>query len=394
MMATDDSLVQLDNNTPSPSCRLLVVKVTARCNLNCTYCYMFNGGDTSYLLRPPVMSRSTADALLRKVYAHCRRHGHKAFTIVFHGGEPLLAPPSFYRHFVEEARRAQVDEIKLNFRLQTNGTLLTSAWCLLLTELGIEIGVSVDGPREINDRHRKDHRGRGSFDRVLAGWNLAVEHGLRPGLLAVIDVQSDPLQVYELLNEFHPSGMDFLLPDATHDKLPPGYQLGRKTTDYADWLIQIFRAWTIADDPTIDIRIFTGIMRSILGKEDGLDNLGTGDTQVMVIESDGEIQSSDVLRICEPGMITTKFNVRTHELDDAFQANLIKLYYAAHDQVCTRCNQCELLGICGGGFLPHRYSASNGFDNPSVYCGDLTKLITEVSAWFTPQIPQAAGIRG
>src|ERR1039458_1838999 len=104
-MVTDDSLVQLSKDKPSPSCRLLVVKVAARCNLNCTYCYMFNGGDTSYLLRTPVMSTSTADVLIHKVYAHCRRHRHKTFTFVFHGGEPLLAPPSFYRHFVEEARR-------------------------------------------------------------------------------------------------------------------------------------------------------------------------------------------------------------------------------------------------------------------------------------------------
>jgi uncharacterized protein len=183
--------------------------------------------------------------------------------------------------------------------------------------------------------------------------------------------------------------MDFLLPDATHDKLPPGYRPGLKRTDYADWLLQIFRAWTVEDDPTKDIRIFTSIMRSILGKEDGLDNLGTGDTQVMVIESDGEIQGSDVLRICKPGMISTKFNIHTHELDDAFQENLIKLYYTSHDQVSAYCKECKLLDLCGGGFLPHRYSASNGFDNPSVYCGDLTKLITEVSEWFVPQIPGA-----
>jgi uncharacterized protein len=26
---------------------------------------------------------------------------------------------------------------------------------------------------------------------------------------------------------------------------------------------------------------------------------------------------------------------------------------------------------CGGGYLPHRFSKDNGYDNPSVYCEDL-----------------------
>jgi uncharacterized protein len=34
--------------------------------------------------------------------------------------------------------------------------------------------------------------------------------------------------------------------------------------------------------------------------------------------------------------------------------------------------------ICGGGYFPHRYSAKNGFANPSVYCADLKKMISAV----------------
>ena len=29
------------------------------------------------------------------------------------------------------------------------------------------------------------------------------------------------------------------------------------------------------------------------------------------------------------------------------------------------------MNACGGGYLPHRFSRKNGFDNPSVYCDDL-----------------------
>jgi uncharacterized protein len=42
------------------------------------------------------------------------------------------------------------------------------------------------------------------------------------------------------------------------------------------------------------------------------------------------------------------------------------------------CNACHERAICGGGYLPHRYSRTNGFDNPSIWCQDLLKLFAHV----------------
>jgi uncharacterized protein len=370
-----------------PHCKLLVVKVAARCNLNCNYCYMFNGGDLSYLRRPAIMSTQIVKSMMRRVAAHCRRHSLSKFTFVLHGGEPLLAPPSFYRTFAESVKTLLSDNIEVTLALQTNGTLITEEWCRLFQELGIGIGISLDGPQEINDRQRLDHKGRGSFDRVLAGWNLAVSNGLKPGLLVVIDTSSDPKKVFDLVKKLDPRTVDFLFPDATHDKLPPGYSVNSQSTAHADWLIEVFRAWVADDDPKMRIRVFSNIMRSILGKNDGFDALGTGDNQVLVIESDGEIQPVDVLRFCKEGITSTRYNVEEHDLDEAFEDPLIRLYYGSHKRLCSTCNACNLRGICGGGFLPHRYSTKGGFQNPSVYCRDLTKLITNVSQWFVSNLP-------
>jgi uncharacterized protein len=371
----------------SAQCRVLVVKVAERCNLNCSYCYMFNGGDLSYRRRPAIMSTETVDAMMSRVVTHCRRHNLSKFTFILHGGEPLLAPKSFYRYFVERARTALADKVEPRFALQTNGTLISKEWCLLFLELGIGIGVSLDGPKDINDRQRLDHKGRGSFDRVLAGWDLAVSYGLKPGLLAVIDLNADPLDVFGLVKELYPSTVDFLLPDATHDKLPPGYSKSSRSTDYADWLLKIFDAWIADGNPNLKIRVFSNIMRSILGWDDGFDALGTGDNEVLVVESDGELQPVDVLRFCSEGITLTPYNVATDELDDAFQHPMVRLYHKSHKHLCSTCNVCTLRDICGGGFLPHRYSAINGFDNPSVYCRDLIKLITGVHHWFLSQLP-------
>lgn len=384
---TLDSYAQLESAAP-PYCKLLVVKATERCNLNCTYCYMFNGGDKSYLKKPAIMSQNVVDAMMRRVRSHCSRHNLSDFTFVLHGGEPLVAPPKFYRGFAEAAKRVLGDKIQVRFALQTNGTLLTEEWCDLFREFNIGISFSLDGVRESNDRFRIDRKGRGSYDRIIDGWNLAKSKNLRPGLLMVVNAESDPLEVYDLVKRLDPATIDFLLPDATYVKRPPiSGRDGRSATPYADWLLAIFNAWTAEAGAGLNIRIFLQIMRSIMGiRNEGYDVLGTGSVHVLVIESDGEIQPLDGLRFCEDGIATTPFNVLSNELDDAYQFPMIRLYHDSHDKLCSTCQQCRIRDVCGGGFLPHRYGEDGSFDHPSVYCGDMTKLIDAVNTWFVSQV--------
>lgn len=327
-----------------------------------------------------------ADAMIRRVSAHCRRHKLSNFTFVFHGGEPLLAPMSFYRHVVHAAKE-ELKDIGVVFALQTNGIRITDEWCMLFRELDIGIGISLDGPKSANDQHRVDHKGRGSFDRVMAGWRLAVRHGLHPGLLMVVDLETDPLGVFDLLQTMNPSYVDFLFPDATYDKPPSGGAITSGRSPYGQWLLKIFRAWTHEDNPEMKIGIFNHVMRSMLGRTDGTDGMGSRHNEILVIESDGEIQAVDVLRVCENGLTSSVYNVTNDELDDAYQDDLIRLYFSAHSSLCSTCQSCSYRPICGGGYLPHRFSSKNGFDNPSVYCNDIKALIDSIGTWFLAEIP-------
>ena len=63
--------------------RQLVIKVASRCNLNCTYCYMYNMGDLSFKGQPKFMSDATVNALLKKVKQHTDLHNLKYFHFVF-----------------------------------------------------------------------------------------------------------------------------------------------------------------------------------------------------------------------------------------------------------------------------------------------------------------------
>jgi uncharacterized protein len=70
--------------------------------------------------------------------------------------------------------------------LQTNGTLLTDEWCSFLRRNRFMVGISLDGPRKIHDRYRRDRAGKGTFDQVLRGLRLLQKHKVEYNVLASV----------------------------------------------------------------------------------------------------------------------------------------------------------------------------------------------------------------
>jgi uncharacterized protein len=377
----------IDNNL---KCSSLVVKVASRCNLNCTYCYMYNMGDSTYKNQPKVMPDAVVDAMLEKTLLHCIRHGIREFAFVFHGGEPLLAGFEFYEKFVSKALDQLLPDVKPIFVIQTNATLLTEEWCKLLGRLQIQVGISLDGTPEDNDMFRIDHAGKGSYEKIIRGLKIAQQSPFlinEPGILSVLNVNADPIKTYEHLKGLRVKRVNFLFPDSTYDQ-PPPQSFTKNETAYADWLIQLFDRWL--DEPNgerINISLFEGIIMAILGIEASDEFMGSANNELLVIETNGGIEAVDVLRICGDGFTKRNANVLTHEFDDAMENDLAKLYNLSHKKLCKQCMACPVKDICGGGYLPHRYSHKSGFNNPSVYCHDLLKLITHIQNKVLEQMP-------
>lgn len=380
-------------------CRTLILKVASRCNLNCTYCYMYNAGDTTYRLQPKFMSEAVADATLARVQAHVRKHRLGHFRFVFHGGEPLLADPDFYRRFVREARRVLLPRTEPSFAMQTNGTLLTDAWCQVLGELGIGLGVSLDGPPAVHDKARRDHQGAGTYAAAVRGLHIARQSPhlpAPPGILCVIDPSSDPLEVYAHLRTLSAGSINFLLPYGTHDHPPPGVSPGSEATPYADWLLPIFDRWLAEKAPKPRIPIFGQLMELVVGIDRGFEYFGGRPLEFLVVETDGSLEAAGALKVCGHGFTKAGLNVLGHGLDQALDTELARLYHQSHRRLPGPCRRCPLATACGGGFLPHRYSRRHGFGNPSVLCLDLMKLITHVQNAMLARLPapllEAAGL--
>lgn len=360
-----------------PPSKTFILKIAGACNLNCTYCYMYNMGDTTFRSRPRIMSREVATAMLHRVYEYVSHHKLEFVALGLHGGEPLLVGKPWLRWFLDEARRLAPPDTHVEIGLQSNGTLLDREWLALLSDYQVQFGISIDGPPEINDRYRVTFSGRGTYNSVRSAIDLLVEAGSSAphwGVLVVADPQYSGITVYEHLLEIGVKSMDFLWPDYHHD-LPrrwPSGSLGR-------YYIDLFEAWYGARDTRISIRWFETVMRSLLGDKPQLDALGPRALSEVVIETDGSLEPLDVLRTCGNGMTNLGLNVLSDSIDAVRATQLFQLGLRNQEILADECRICPVYKICGGGYLPHRWGRKRGFRNVSVHCADLFAVITHIA---------------
>ena len=359
----------------------LVLKVASRCNLNCEYCYMYNLGDETYKSQPKFMSQEIVDSLLKQVEIYLTKSRVKAFQFIFHGGEPLLVEPDFYQTFVRKVNELFPTYIKIDYIIQTNGVLLSSEWCKILGDLGFSIGISIDGLTEKFNRFRLNHQGKSSLNASLNGiYNAQSSKYLKylPGILSVINLENNPVDLYVGYKNLKIRHINFLLPDGTHDNLPK--QFDSTQTYYADWLIELFNVWFLDRDATKpQISIFNQLLNLILGGNVNYESFGGSNDVYFIIETNGDIEPQDSLKACGDGFTKTNFNVRTHTLSDSFNQPLIKFCIESKQSMAEQCKNCPVMEICRGGYITHRFSEKRGFDNPSIYCRDLEKLVKYIS---------------
>jgi uncharacterized protein len=357
-----------------------ILKIHSRCNLSCTYCYVYEMADQGWRGLPGRMSRKVAGQAVRRIGEHARQHGLASVDVILHGGEPLLAGPEWLTELAGSLR-AEVPAM-VNIGMQTNGTLLRPPMLTVLKDLGISIGVSLDGDAEATGRHRRYASGRNSFPRVADGLQLLGSPEFRDiysGLLCTVDVTNDPIATYEALLKFGPPAVDLLLPHAHWNCPPPG-------SGYADWLITVFERWYSAPVQETRIRLFTELIQLVLGGAGAVEGLGLAPSTLIVVETDGAIKQLDSLSSTYPGAADTGLHVSSDAFDAALWHPTTLARQAGAEALSTQCRACPVMEICGGGLYPHRYREGAGFRNPSVYCADLLRLIEHVSARVTADV--------
>jgi uncharacterized protein len=146
------------------------LQVSHDCNLRCDYCFAQHG---TYGQKPRLMrwetAKKTADWLIAMAEeSHCALH------ISFFGGEPLLNM-AVIRKVVDYCHEKS-PSIATTFSISSNGTILDEEMVCFIHHHGISLLISLDGSREVNDRHRFFPDGSSSFQSVMDNFERTLAH--------------------------------------------------------------------------------------------------------------------------------------------------------------------------------------------------------------------------
>ena len=164
--------------TPGLAIGLLVMQPTPFCNIACDYCYLAQR-DTARFMAMDVVEATIRNALDSGLLG-------RELDVVWHAGEPLAAPRDFYDEAIECIGAIAGSAIRIRHSVQTNGLLIDEDWCRLFLRHRVRVGVSIDGPARVHDRHRRTRSGGPTHARVVRGIELLRRFGVEHDAIAVV----------------------------------------------------------------------------------------------------------------------------------------------------------------------------------------------------------------
>jgi len=350
---------------PPKRVHLLVVQATPFCNIKCKYCYLGELSDRSRV------SDQTLENLFRKLFAS--GWVGKKLDLCWHAGEPTVLGIDFYRHATRLLERHRPRGVHVQQSMQTNATLLDEKWCEFFRASGMHVGVSIDGPRRINDQNRLLRSGRGAFDKIVAGVRLLRREKIPFHVIAVLSAESlrSAREIYEFFAEEGIEHVAFNVEETEGEhvsSLRPGPDVWKA---YQDFFAE-FTALSGRDGRVKSVREWENGFRSIY--QNAIVSPGAADklpTRNIVVEPFGIMSIShrgDVTTF-SPELLGNKNetyndyiigNINTDEFADLAASPTLAAMAADIDDGVEQCRaQCPYFDICGGG-QPGNKIAENG----------------------------------
>jgi uncharacterized protein len=356
------------STSQSPRAFHLLAKPTgAVCNLDCKYCFFLS----KEMLYPGSRFRMADELLDAYIRQLLEAQAVPEVGISWQGGEPTLMGLDFFRRSVEYAEKHKKPGQQILYTIQTNGTKIDGEWAAFFKQHNFLVGLSVDGPKPLHDTYRVNKGGQGSFDQVITGWNILMQHGVDVNILCTVNAANadHPLEVYHFFrDELKAQYMQFIpiIERATAETLAlanqgwserPGAdrplytQIGELVTErsvkpeqYGRFLMAIFDEWVMRDVGKVFVQSFDTALASWLGQPSlCIFQRTCGDA--LALEHNGDLYSCD--HFVEPAYFLGNIQ-QTHMLDLVSSDQQRKFGQDKFDSLPQYCRQCEVLFACHG----------------------------------------------
>jgi uncharacterized protein len=252
-------VVLADNNR---IVRLLILQPTPFCNLDCSYCYLPDRESTRRL------SLETIERLCARLFTSSLVGPE--LGIVWHAGEPLAVPVDFYAAALRTIDDLNVSNCQVIHSMQTNGTLITPAWCEFIEAQRIRIGVSIDGPAFLHDRNRLTRAKRGTHARVMRGIDLLRQYGIPFHAIVVLtrEALEYPDEIFEFFIEQGVRQIGFNIDEAEGVHRVSSIAGSDGEIAYRRFMTRMFERVTAAGD-VLRVREFERARMAIIQESEG-----------------------------------------------------------------------------------------------------------------------------
>lgn len=338
--------------TVSREFQIFAKPVGATCNLNCSYCYYL---DKKRLYRDKAHLLMTDDILEKYIIQHIEASTEPIINFSWHGGEPLLAGIDFYMKVIHFQKAHKPAGRKIINGIQTNGMLINEEWCRFFAREEFIVGISIDGPAEFHNIHRRTKDGSQSWQKVIGGFQLLMKHGVVPEILCVVNSENvrHPLDIYNFFKQIGAIYITFL-PLVEHE---PDSSSGISTNsvpsvEFGQFLCAVFDEWVGNDIGEIKIQIFEEAARTAFNQEHTLCIFKINCGGVPVVENNGDFYSCDHYVNRENLLGNINEHSLTYFLDNKKQESFGKAKSLTLPKYCI---DCEVRAMCNGECPKNRF---------------------------------------
>lgn len=368
------------------SFNIMLKPAGSRCNLACSYCYYLDKADI-YGGREPVMTEQMLETLVRE---YIRANDVPEVTFNWHGGEPLILGMDFYRKALSFEKKYGEGK-KINNTIQTNGILLDDAWAHFFRENDFLVGISIDGPREIHDRYRKDRGGAPTFDKVMRGIGLLRDTGVEFNTMSTVNKASEGkgLEVYRFLKSLGTRFFQFM-PVVEHVKDGRIVDPREEGAEIAPWsvgaeafgqfLCDIFDEWFRGDVGRYFVGQFDAALASWCGVPPGICVFSDTCGGNAVLEHNGDLYPCDhfVYPAYRLGNIAEK-SIREMMGSEA----QIRFGIGKRTSLPSDCRKCRWLFACHGECPKHRFDRTEkGETGLNSLCGGYRLFFSHIAPYM------------